>query len=304
MISIVLSVVILVIIYDKVDFASFGDVFSEIRMVPFIIFLLLFIPQLWLATKRWNIMTREIGKVKLKFFDSFKQVVGSYSANMIIPGKMGEIVRIPWMKKYNVQTPVLILVFLEKAFDVLSVLVILFIASLIYLFTGTEHRFLLQIVVVLLAALFVLLFVFYFRRKKISGFIDRRFAGYLSGKSDSFIYFRIKAALKYVDIRIAWYFTISIVLWVVQIFEFYFIFLMFSIYPSGLDLYVGISLALLAGALPVSIAGLGVRDAVIIKFFGRYAVIETLAGVGIFSLFRIIVPALIGLPFFMMQTKK
>ena len=126
--SIVLSVLIIFLIYDKIDFASMRKVFSEIKVIPFIIFLLLFIPQLWLATKRWNIMTKEIGKVKLGLFTSFKQVVGSYSANLIIPGKMGEIVRIPWMKIYKLETPVLMLVFLEKIFDVLAVFFILFVA--------------------------------------------------------------------------------------------------------------------------------------------------------------------------------
>ncbi len=302
--SILLSVLILFLIYDKIDYASMQKVFSEIRVIPLIIFLLLFIPQLWLATKRWNIMTKEIGKVKLGLFTSFKQVVGSYSANLIIPGKMGEIVRIPWMKRYKLETPVLMLVFLEKIFDVLSVFFILFVASITYLFFSTEHQTLLQVVVITLACGFVLLLVFYFNRKRVSGYIDCRFANYLSKKKEDFIYFKIKNALKYVDYRITWYFLMSILLWIVQICEFYFIFMMFNIFPHVLDVYVGISLALLAGALPISIAGLGPRDAVIIKFFSAYAPIEILAGVGIISLFRIIVTALIGLPFFMMQTRK
>ena len=302
--SIALSVLILFLIYDKIDFASMQKVFSEIRVIPLIIFLLLFIPQLWLATKRWNIMTKEIGKVKLGLFTSFKQVVGSYSANLIIPGKMGEVVRIPWMKIYKLETPVLMLVFLEKIFDVLAVFFILFVASITYLFFSAEHQTLLQIVVITLSCGFLFLFLFYFNRKRISLYIDRRFADYLSKKKEDFIYFKIKNAFKYVDYRITWYFLMSILLWIVQVCEFYCIFMMFNIFPHVLDVYVGISLALLAGALPISIAGLGPRDAVIIKFFSTYAHIEILAGVGIISLFRIIVIALIGLPFFMMQTKK
>ncbi len=302
--SVALSLLILFLIYDKIDFASMRKVFSEIRVVPLIIFLLLFIPQLWLATKRWNIMTKEIGKVKLGLFTSFKQVVGSYSANLIIPGKMGEIVRIPWMKKYKLKTPVLMLVFLEKIFDVLAVFFILFVASITYLFFSAEHQTLLQVVIIILGSGFLLLLLFYFNRKRISGYIDRRFTDYLSKKKEEFIYFKIKNALKYVDYRITWYFLMSILLWIVQVCEFYCIFMMFNIFPHVLDVYVGISLALLAGALPISIAGLGPRDAVIIKFFSTYAPIEILAGVGIISLFRIIITVLIGLPFFMMQTRK
>lgn len=304
LISIVLSGIILYLIYSNIDVASFGKVFSDIRIWPFVVFLLLFIPQLWIASKRWNVMTQNIGKVNLPLYTSFKQVVGSYSANMIIPGKMGEIVRIPWMKKYNLQTPVLIIVLLEKIFDILSVLFILLVAAMVYLLTGSDHKTLLSVTVAILVAAFALLIVLYLTRKRVFSLVEKKFETALSKKNESFFYFRIRNAISYVDYRIGWYLSISMLLWLVQILEFYFIFLMFNISPSVLDLYVGISLALLAGALPISVAGLGPRDAVIIRFFGSYAPIETLAGVGVLSLFRILVTALIGLPFFMMQTRK
>jgi len=249
-------------------------------------------------------MTRKIGGVSLGFFTSFKQVVGSYSANMIIPGKMGEIVRIPWMRKYRLKTPVLILVMLEKIFDLLSIFLILFVFLIIYLIIHPEAPFVLRLICWLIGAGFIILGVFYGYRKHFFRWTDKKFRSYLEKKNENFFYFRIKEAASFVNRNIVWYFSISILLWIVQGLEFYAIFLMFGISPSIVDVFAGSFLALLAGALPVSIAGLGPRDAVILEFFKGVAGYELLAGVGIVSFFRIIIAALIGLPFFMMQTKE
>jgi len=302
--SVILSAVILWLIYRKLDFNSLADTLKQIRLLPTLLFLFLFIPQLYLASKRWNVMTRKLGGIDTNLFTSFKQVVGSYSANLIIPGKMGEIVRIPWMKKYDLKTPVLVLVLLEKIFDLLSIFLILFVFLVIYLLVHDNPPAILLIICIAIGIGLALLGIMYRYRTQLTAWVEKRFAGYLSKKPETFIYFRLKATASLVNRKMAWYMIISLVLWIVQGLEFYAIFMMFGLAPSLVDVFAGSFLALLAGAIPVSIAGLGPRDAVIIEFFKGVAGYELLAGIGIISLFRIIVPALIGLPFFMMQTKE
>ena len=304
LISVILSGIIIWLIYRKVDFVSLKEVLKKIQLLPTLFFLFLFIPQLYLASKRWNVMTRKIGGVDLNLFTSFKQVVGSYSANLIIPGKMGEIVRIPWMRKYNLKTPVLILVLLEKIFDLLSIFMILLVSLIIYLLSHDNNPPVLEIICYIIIAGFFCLGLFWIYRNRISAWIEKRFADYLENKSENFIYFRIKKTASLISHKMIWYFLISISLWVVQGLEFYAIFLMFDLSPSIVVVFTGSFLALLAGALPISIAGLGPRDAVIIEFFKGIAGYEILAGIGIISLFRIMIAGLIGLPFFMMQTKE
>jgi uncharacterized membrane protein YbhN (UPF0104 family) len=80
--------------------------------------------------------------------------------------------------------------------------------------------------------------------------------------------------------------------------------MMLGTMPPVIYTYAGSCLALFAGVIPVSVAGMGTRDAVIIGFFNHLGAYELLAGVGIFSLLRIIIPALIGIPFFIFQTKE
>jgi uncharacterized protein (TIRG00374 family) len=303
-ISIALSFIILFLIYKRIDFAALSEHILKVRIFPSLVFLFLFVPQLLVATWRWNLLTGNIGGVRFSMFTSFKQVVGSYSANLIIPGKMGEIVRIPWMRKYNMKTSTLILVILEKLLDILAIMVILFIAAALYRFIFSDHTVVLDIVLFVLFLAFILLLFTYFYRKRLSHFIEKWFSGYLKTKGDDFFYFRLKTAFNAVNRNITTYFLISVLLWIIQGLELVMIFYMFSIRISLVMIYTGSFIALLAGAVPVSIAGFGPRDAVIISFFRHLASYEALAGVGIISLFRIIIPALIGLPFFLLQTKE
>ena len=302
--SLLVSGILLVIIYRKVDPAVFKETLLSISPIPALIFLMLIFVQLALTSLRWNLFTRQIGNVKLPFFTSMQQVIGSYSANLLIPGKWGEIVRIPWMRKYPLKVPVLFLVFLEKALDTLSVVSILFFSSLILFLSDFESpvpqlpSILISGFIVLTVVLIVLL------RKKFGSLVH-----WISGigrkplKEDGLL---MKAGylLEAAGNKFWPYYGFSFLIWVLQVLQFYFIFLMLGITPPLVYTYAGSCLALLAGVIPVSIAGMGTRDAVIIAFFNHLAPYELLAGVGILSLLRIILPALIGIPFFIYQTKE
>jgi uncharacterized membrane protein YbhN (UPF0104 family) len=82
---------------------------------------------------------------------------------------------------------------------------------------------------------------------------------------------------------------------------------MFRVFGASLPVFMifsGSSLAILAGAVIISIGGVGPRDASLIWFYSGFVSREILVSVGIISIFRIIVPALIGLPFFLMLSLK
>jgi uncharacterized protein (TIRG00374 family) len=303
-ISLLVSSSILFIIYRRVDFDVLKETLLKISPVPAIIFIILILIQLILSAARWNILTRQLGGVKFTFFTSLQQVVGSYSANLVVPGKWGEIIRIPWMKKYSLKIPVILMVLLEKALDTLSVVTILFFSLLILVIKDTVSPVPLRpIFIATSIVMIIILFLIAFRNKMnnlFSSFLDKRTRlkntnGFLS---------KLKILFVVTSDKIWLYYGFSLVLWILQVFQFYFIFLMLGIRLSVVYTYAGGCLALLAGVIPISIAGIGTRDAVIIGFFNHLAPFELLAGAGILSLMRIIIPALIGIPFFIIQTKE
>jgi uncharacterized protein (TIRG00374 family) len=303
-ISLLVSGILLAVIYRKVDLVVLKQTLLNLSPLHATIFLLLILVQLVLSTLRWNLFTRQLGGIKLGFVVSMQQVVGSYSANLLIPGKWGEIVRIPWMKKYPLKVPVLFMVFLEKALDTLSVVSILFFSSLILLITKFSTPvplmpFLLISGIILLMVLSVVIF------RKHLGLLVTKFTSLRKKplKQDGFIQ-KGRLLLEIAGDKFWLYYGFSFVIWILQVLQFYFIFLMLGITLSVVYTYAGSCLALLAGVIPVSIAGMGTRDAVIIGFFNHLAPYELLASVGILSLSRIIIPALIGIPFFIIQTKE
>ena len=56
-------------------------------------------------------------------------------------------------------------------------------------------------------------------------------------------------------------------------------------------------LAMFVGLLPISLFGVGTRDAAIIYLFSAYHPAEVMAGVGLYVSLRYFVPAAAGLPF-------
>jgi len=304
LISALLSIVILVFIYRNIDIPVMTKTIRTVNSYWFLLFLALFIPQLLVATLRWNWMSAIIGKVKFPFYSSWQQVVGSYSANLIIPGKMGEVVRVPWMKKFNMHCPVLLFVFIEKLLDIFSIVIIMT-ASLIWIGATAGLNVAAHRVGVILGLTtivgFIVLFLF---RKAVFQLFERCCPNWVEKQPETGIYFRIRNSLEYLAGRLPLFLLISLTLWAIQILEFYVIFRMFSVDPGIFEVGFGCSLALLAGALPISIAGIGPRDAVIVSYFTLVAPAETLVAISIITILRIIIPALAGLPFFFMQSKK
>ena len=302
-ISVLISFVILFVIYQRIDFKELGQVFLHIDPLASTGFLILIAVQLFIAAWRWNILTREMGQVRLPFFTSFEQVVGSYSANLVIPGKLGEIVRLPWMRKYALKTPVILMVLFEKLLDIAAVIFILFISLLLLKSLGFAFPFNIDSIFYSSAAIVLIMMLVFFFRKPLLQWMKSMQKLKPEGQDENSFSHRMLFMLSVIDRRSLAYFLLSVLLWSIQVLQFYFIFLMVGVKASFFYIYSGSCLALLAGALPISVAGLGTRDAVIIGFFSPYAPMELLAGVGIISLLRIIIPALAGIPFFIRQTK-
>lgn len=302
-ISIVVSGIFLILIYRRVDFVALKDTFLHISLLPALIFFLLILIQLFLTSVRWNLFTRQLGNVNVNLAESVQQVLGSYSANLVVPGKWGEIVRIPWMKKYRLQVPVLLMVFLEKALDTLSVVTILFFSVLILVISGFATSVPLKPVLLVAGMIVGLIYILIIFRFQIIRMLKTKLINKdKTSKRQEFL----QKGVTLVEItgeKFWSYYAFSLMIWIIQVLQFYFIFLMLGLHVHVVYTYAGSCLALLAGVIPVSIAGMGTRDAVIIGFFQHVASFELLAGAGILSLLRIILPSLIGIPFFINQTR-
>lgn len=291
--SLVLSGLILYLLYRKLSFNAVLDLISTINPYYFTGFILLILVQLFMASYRWQRILLNLAGKDVSLFKSSQYVIGSYSANLIIPAKMGEFVRVAWEKDKERRKYVLRLVVLEKLLDVFSLYAI-YSVSLSFAIKNSE-RFWLFVFTVLLPVFLLVLVILLIRVE----FIRKRIPQKINELSSL-----LKALF---NEKKAFFFRLilfSIALWLVQVGQFILIFLSTDLHPGLMEAYAGNSLAVLAGAFIPSIGGIGPRDATIVWFFEGLTSNLLLTTIGLLSALRIIIPALIGLPFFFNLTRK
>lgn len=285
--SIILSAVIIFLLFKNYDTKSIFFKISNIDFTYFLYFIFLFIPQLLIVSFRWKFIMKKINNYPIGFFRSFQMCVASYSANLIIPGKMGEVIRLIWINKKKSKYPNLFIILFEKFFDLLSVFSIYYF-SLFFLQSRINlyyDIFIYTNIFVFLCVLFLIVLKFF----KIN-FLEKNLI---------FIKLFFQENLR----NVLWVFFQSVFLWFVQILQFYFLFKSFLIDIGFLYVIAGSSLSVLAGALILSIGGVGPRDATLLYFFKSFVIETTLLSIGVLSSLRIIIPAIIGLPFLINLSK-
>lgn len=298
--SLLLSVVIICFIYRKIQFDELVSVMSDMRLGYFLLYIFFLLLQLLMAAGRWKMIMSRIGNIDLSYFKNMSLVIGSYSANLVIPGKMGEVVRVVWMRHYHPALNTIGLVIVEKIWDIFSLIIIFFIAVIWLNISNSGFQLPLYISSTIMVTI---VFAYIYRYRLIQ----------LTEKFPVFIKEKLKlkeigaGLIKIMErqhVILPGLLFYSLLLWIVQVSQFYFMFACFDIFIPLPDLFAGSSLAVLAGAIIISIGGIGPRDAVILWFFGSYAPAEILISVGILSILRVVLPAFAGLPFFYHQTRK
>lgn len=291
--SFLVSAGFLWLIYRRIDFQSLSQTLRNADPLWFWLYILLFVPQLIIAAARWKFILSDINHYPVSFLKSFQMVVGSYTANLVIPAKMGEVVRVFWVDRERSRYKPIIVVLFEKFWDLLAVYLLAYVTLFMVL---NQHEGYSNIaawaswinflaVIVISGSLII-----WFRR----GFQP---ASKFSQRISALIVFILENRKKLW--LTAGYSTVS---WSVQLLQFYMMFRVFGVEISLPLAFAGGGLGVLAGAVIISIGGVGPRDAALIWFFSGIVSREILVSVGIISIFRIIVPALIGLPFFINLT--
>ncbi|WP_207262085.1 lysylphosphatidylglycerol synthase transmembrane domain-containing protein [Desulfovibrio sp. Huiquan2017] len=293
LISIAVSSALIFVVYNRLDIDSLVKLIGQTKPKYIGYFLLLMVPQLILASARWWWLARSLAGVRISPSTAFGHVLGSYSANLIIPGKLGEFFRSFWLETDDRPLSVFLVVF-EKILDITAILIILEVALLI------EHPLSLSFIIsakglVLGATTLTLLFlVFILYYKKNLG----RLVSFLLIKKLPTLNLQSFSEMKIDLLKGSVFLVSSIVLWLVQIFQFVLMFEMLGVSIPVDSVYAGSSLALLAGALPLTIGGIGSRDVALLWYFGSFIELEVLLGIGMLSLLRVVIPGMIGIPFF------
>lgn len=297
-ISIVVSVTILLIIYSKIDFQGLLNVFKDCDPVLMLISLGMVFPiTLFTAWRLQQLMPKG---TYLGFLEANRLILGASVLNMVLPSKMGDIVKAYFMRDrgHLSGSLSLSLVVFEKACDMLSLLLWCVFGLVIY----SEKNNLFWVMTAAVASGLIL------------GLLllgSRNFANLFFTISQKVSPTKIAKKLK--KLQASWeemhnYFwgdkpqlikiaSTSIFIWFLHLLQIWlFILALRAFTPFWVNLALS-PLAILAGLLPLTFAGVGTRDAALIFFYQPYFDAATGAALGLLCTSRYFLPAIIGLPF-------
>jgi uncharacterized protein (TIRG00374 family) len=345
LVSILVSGVILLLIYWKIDFAGLIRVFRECDRLWMAISLGMVIPLTLLTAWRLQMLMPRLGvrgqglgvrfsesvfsktedsdlepisqsqtsnpqpfpnpqplvpNPSLRFWEANQLILAASSLNMVLPSKMGDLAKAYFMRDRGHLTGslALSLVVFEKACDMLSLLLWCVFGLLLY--PQKDWPFWVMTVSVLGGLVLGLLLVswphfaqFFFRQAE-------RIAPKKLGKKLVTLSHSWQEMHDYFwgdRCQLAKISAMSVFIWFLHLLQIWFFILALKAWVPFVTNLALSPLAILAGLLPLTFAGVGTRDAALILFYAPYFNAATAAALGLLCTSRYFIPAIAGLPF-------
>ena len=299
LISIIVSLGILAIIYSKIDFQGLIGVFKNCDRVWMAISLGMVVPLT--AITSWRLQQLMPRSGLLSFWEANKLTLAASVLNMVLPSKMGDIAKAYFIRDrgYLSGSLSLSLVVFEKSCDMLSLLLWCVFGLAIY--SKQDILFWVMAVGVFIGLILGLLLLgskkfadFFFKAgkkiapKKLKKKLEKL---HISWSEMHDYFWRDKKQLTKIALT-------SIFIWFLHLLQiWFFIFALNASVPFVANLALS-PLAILAGLLPLTFAGVGTRDAALILFYQPFFNAQTGAALGLLCTSRYFLPAVGGLPFF------
>lgn len=307
LVSFCITLVILALIYSRVDFGFLERILISVSPFYLCLALAMFLTHFFLASWRWRIITRQYSHISI--FKSFTYIIACSPLNLLIPAKGGSFAKAYFMNRIeSVELkPAISMVFYERASDVAALCAILVFSSL-----SVRSANILTIGISSAASIFLVLYLLmhfigpkYLLDKNLFGrYSKARVMTMLQGLLHNlFLYIDLtkKERKKLLLVNI-----ISLAIWINTIVQFIFFFRMFHFQANLSLIFLYIPCAIFIGILPISICGIGTRDAAIIYLFSGVLSYGEAVTIGLTATLRYLLSAAAGIPFLniLMLSKK
>jgi glycosyltransferase 2 family protein len=251
------AIVLLAAIYRAADWTAVATRLGELEMKWLGLGLLLFIPQTLVSAWRWQWLVRPVCTISLA--ESMRQTLAASALNLVTPSKLGDLSKAAMLPSGGAQRAAKAcgVVAIEKGADVAALLLLLA-------------------------------------------------AGYWAGNvllvGGLFVMICMPAAVQWAAVnatflsRACSLAAISLALWILHLAQIDCFLRAAGVHVPWTTSFARIPVAIFAGLLPVSFCGLGTRDAALVWRFADVAPAATMAGVGMLTALRYLVPGLLGIP--------
>jgi len=298
LISIAVSLTILAVIYWKIDFPRLVEVFQNCDRWWMAISLSMVVPLTMLTA--WRLQQLMPTKTQLRFGEANRLILAASVLNMVLPSKMGDIAKAYFMKErgYLSGSLSLSLVVFEKACDLLSLLLWCVFGLMLYpqkdwlfwIMTGSVGLGLIIGLLLLSSRQFAQIFFIVGRAiapNKLRSKLENLRGSW--GEMHNYFWRDKRQLLKIV--------STSVFIWFLHLLQIWFFILALKAWTPFITNLALSPLAILAGLLPLTFAGVGTRDAALIAFYQPYFNAPTAAALGLLCTGRYLLPAIAGLPF-------
>ena len=281
-----ITIAIFYFIFTKIDFHSVVDVLSHANIFYLLIALLLMVIGVLIIAKRWQTILETMG-YNFQYKECFNLIMAAFPLTSITPSKSGDIIKAYYLKDKIPASKTVGSVITERMFDVLTLVSF----SLI----GTTFCKNYELAGVAFAILICITAIFLLAR---AGFDFR--LPIKSSWNEKIQNLILSTKLLTKDNKRAFLFILSdsLLIWFISIVQTVMFFYALGINVPLFFTIANIPIAIFIGLVPVTLGGMGTRDAAIIFLFSDFATSSELLGVGIlFSVFRYWLISLIGIPF-------
>lgn len=292
-----ISLLLLGILIASVDRRALLDVLANVNAIWFSAALLFFIPQILAIAHRWALIAHPIAPIGTR--EAGRQVLASNCLNLVLPSKLGDLAKGVFLYRHGhcaLREGMHIVVF-EKLLD-LAALSAWMIAG--WMLAPRGDWWILGVLLLGVLVIVVVLTTYFsgVGARAILGMIPsalrrgrmRRIADIIEAGPRVMRLVHADGSRR--NRIIAWSFAI----WLLHLVQIYCFFRALDAPVSLFQVLALMPIALFAGLLPFTVAGIGTRDWAIVVIFGGMAPRALLVAAGLLVSLRYVVPALAGLP--------
>jgi len=261
----------------------------------FLLALSFFIPQLFVTTLRWCYMVQDV--CPMGTLEAAQLILAGKALNAFVPSKLGEMSKAYFLKtRSHLPLPHgIALVLLEKVFDTVGLCVLLLVGVLLIPHVGFVEA------VAAVGALMGLMIgagLCFCRLHRVCHWLQgkrgilQRVIPLLASWDGILVHWRQDGC------RLTGITFLSCGLWFLHLMQIYLFFVALHSPVSLILVFAYVPIGLFVGLLPVTIGGMGTRDAALILLFAPYESAAVMAGIGLLCSLRYWLDTLLGLPFF------
>lgn len=298
LVAVAVSFGILGAIYWRIDLDALWDSLAGASVAWVLVAILALVPALALTAWRLRVIARPHGRVS--FGDASKLVLIAHALNMVLPSRLGDFAKahamtVPGTVKGREALSVVVI---EKTWDAIAVMFWCTVGVL----TVSRHDLdtsgaaIAIIAVTVFGALVVaspgfarVVFAL------IRGAAPRRYALAINGMED--VWTGALAAFWRNRAEAAQVIIVTIAIWFIHLVEIW-LFIVAIRIDVPFVAHLGLApLVMMASLVPVTLSGIGTRDAAIIVLYSPFMDSATAAALGLLVILRYLVPAVAGIPF-------